>query len=43
MGRFNGYGKLEFANGDIYEGHFVKGKYEGKGKYIFKEGGSITG
>ena len=39
----NGKGKYTFANGDTYEGDFVKGKQQGLGKYIFKNGHIYTG
>lgn len=31
-GRFHGYGVINYGNGDLYEGYFVKDKREGKGK-----------
>ncbi|KAH9256826.1 hypothetical protein BASA81_004929 [Batrachochytrium salamandrivorans] len=34
-GEFTGQGKLEFANGDGYVGHFVQGKFHGQGRYSF--------
>ena len=32
--RPNGFGTMDFPNGDKYEGEWVKGKYHGKGVYI---------
>ena len=32
----SGKGKLYYANGDLYEGEWVFGKREGKGKFYIK-------
>ena len=34
-GRYNGYGELKFANGDIYKGYFKNDSYDGKGVKIY--------
>jgi len=34
----NGFGKMVYTNGDIYEGGFVNGKKEGLGSHTFKNG-----
>jgi hypothetical protein len=31
----NGFGVMEYENGDIYEGQFLNDKRQGKGKYIY--------
>ena len=36
MVQANCWGKLLLANGDVYEGNYVKGKREGEGTYKFK-------
>ena len=33
----HGQGKVEYSNGDFYEGVFVHGKRNGYGKYITRE------
>ena len=33
-----GKGKFNYNDGDIYEGDFKKGTFEGKGKYFWNEG-----
>lgn len=40
MGRrvCQGYGKMERANGDIYEGYFLSNKFHGKGTFSFVRG-----
>lgn len=38
-----GKGKLEYSNGDKYEGNFKEGKFDGKGKYTFNGGDSYEG
>lgn len=37
----DGEGKLVLSSGDIYIGHFIKGKRHGKGKLIFKANGDV--
>ena len=39
----HGQGKIAYANGDFYEGAFVKGKRSGKGVYTFKDGERYEG
>lgn len=34
----NGMGKINWTNGDSYEGAWLNGKMHGKGKYTFKDG-----
>ena len=41
--RPNGFGTMDFPNGDKYEGEWVKGKYHGKGVYIYADGGRLEG
>jgi hypothetical protein len=31
------------ASGDVYIGHFSKGKFSGKGKYYFTDGSNVEG
>ena len=38
-----GIKKKTYHNGDIYEGQFVNGKREGKGKYFYKNGDKYEG
>ncbi|MEM1325171.1 MAG: caspase family protein [Bacteroidota bacterium] len=38
-----GYGKVEYSNGDRYEGMLVKGKLHGKGVYYYQYGRIIEG
>ena len=39
----NGYGKIQYANGDVYEGEFYDDKREGFGMYTWKGGGKFSG
>ncbi len=39
----NGFGKVIFENGDIYEGNWVNGKKEGKGTFTYTNIGIYTG
>jgi hypothetical protein len=39
----NGFGKIQYANGDTYEGEFYDDKREGFGIYIWKAGGKYIG
>lgn len=41
--KMNGYGKLPFSNGDIYEGEFVNNKACGEGKMVNKSGEAYEG
>ena len=40
---FHGFGVKTFSNGDRYEGTWVLGKMEGKGKYVSHEGWTYEG
>uniref|UniRef100_A0A7S4UH35 MORN repeat-containing protein 5 n=1 Tax=Alexandrium monilatum TaxID=311494 RepID=A0A7S4UH35_9DINO len=40
---FTGIAKAEYANGDIYEGHFQDGMRHGKGKYTYFSGDVFDG
>ena len=42
-GVLNGYGIYKDDNGDSYEGNWVIGKKEGKGTFIYKDGGKYVG
>ena len=42
-GRKEGVGKLTFANGDIYLGHWSRGLREGQGEYLWKSGAKYKG
>lgn len=35
----HGYGKYRTSNGDVYEGNFKDGKFEGQGVYYFAQHG----
>jgi len=37
----DGFGKLKFPNGVIYEGNFTKGEFHGDGTLIYPNGVSI--
>ena len=39
----DGYGKEKYANCHIYQGHYVKGKPQGKGVYLWPSGDSYVG
>lgn len=39
----SGFGKKEFLNGDIYEGNFQNGLFDGKGSIFFVNGNSYIG
>lgn len=39
----DGFGKITYANGDIYLGNFTKGKKNGKGKYTIKDRYELDG
>lgn len=41
--RFNGQGKLTYANGDVYEGQFINGVFNGQGKFVAATGWSYEG
>jgi hypothetical protein len=40
---FDGQGRKQFPNGDFYEGHFRKGKMEGKGIFVNARGDVYEG
>jgi hypothetical protein len=40
--RFHGLGRLEFINGDSYEGYFENGYFNGEGSYTFSDGMMIS-
>lgn len=40
---YTGNAKAEYPNGDVYEGGFVNGVKEGKGKYTWANGDSYEG
>ena len=42
-GKFTGYGKLVFENGDIYTGGFLEGRFDGHGNYLSIEGWQFEG
>ena len=39
----NGIGAYQSSNGNLYEGEFVSGKYQGKGKITFNDGDVYQG
>ena len=39
----DGFGVMRYSNGDIYQGEFLKGDIQGKGKKIFANGRSYDG
>ena len=39
----SGNGKLVFENGDVYEGEFQNGKYEGFGVIKYEDGSQASG
>lgn len=39
----NGFGRLIYENGDVYEGEWVNNKANGKGKYQIVEGPTYIG
>lgn len=41
--KWNGYGKVEYLNGDIYEGFFSDNKLEGQGVYYYHNGEKAVG
>ena len=42
-GKFTGYGKLVFENGDIYTGGFLEGRFDGHGSYYSSKGWQVEG
>lgn len=36
-------GKEVFVNGDTYEGHYLDGKPNGNGNYLWKDGSRYSG
>jgi len=40
-GMRNGFGKMVYPGGDIYEGEWVDGKMQGEGSYTYKKTGDI--
>ncbi|OMJ72179.1 hypothetical protein SteCoe_29446 [Stentor coeruleus] len=43
LDRIEGFGRMIFENGDVYEGEFLNGQAHGKGKYIQKNGAVYSG
>lgn len=43
MGRFHGYGRFTWENGERYEGNYSNGKKQGAGKFVFKSGNYYEG
>ena len=43
MGAFTGMGRITYMNGDIYEGQFLNGKLNGKGKAYLASGEILDG
>lgn len=41
--RMDGYGRLEYANGDVYEGEFVRGVFNGQGTFTSSTGWTYEG
>jgi len=41
--RPNGFGKLEYPNGDVFEGQFVEGRREGRGIKVNRNGSRYEG
>lgn len=39
----NGEGKLVYDNGDVYEGGFKNGVFEGQGKFVSNKGWTYEG
>jgi len=42
-GKKHGYGQMKFASGDLYEGDFVDGKFQDRGKYVYANGDEFIG
>ena len=36
LGKFDGFGKFSWKNGETYEGYYKEGVRQGKGRYTFK-------
>ena len=43
IGEITGVGVATYANGDVYQGSFVKGKRQGRGTIKFASGDSASG
>jgi hypothetical protein len=43
VGQYHGQGRVQFRNGDVYEGEFVTGRRHGTGVYRWKDGRQYTG
>jgi hypothetical protein len=39
---YNGFGKIKFPSGNVYEGNFLYGIREGQGKFVFASGNVLT-
>lgn len=42
-GKYHGYGRIEFSDGNIFEGYIVEGNAEGYGKFTFSNGERLEG
>lgn len=43
QGRWNGFGKVQFTSGAVYEGQWLDGQMHGQGKINFPDGISYEG
>jgi hypothetical protein len=42
-GKRNGFGKMIYCDGDIYEGEWIDNEIKGKGIYSYKNGEKLDG